>query len=269
MTQHLETLLAELIEASPGGKPPHPESGLLLRYRGRELDPEQAAKVREHLVACRACTAALVDLEELEGVEDPVEVPTENVADYATAAAWRSLQPRLAETEGLPPAHAAPPRRRFHPWIPRLAAVLAAAVVGLGIWVAQLSEREQVLEDRIADLAAPETNPSVLYLDALTRNEEAAPPTLTAGRRAMIFLTPPVEPFADAYRVELQDAQGAPWLTLEHLEPQELGALRLSLIPRPAALGEHRLVLYAEGGETPLATHSLQLVAPVESHPEP
>lgn len=265
MTQDLETLLAELIEASPGGQPPHPEAKSLLRYRSLELEPAEAASVREHLVACRACTAALVDLEELENGTSEAE----SAADYATAAAWRSLHPKLAEEES-PSATATASGRGTSPWVPRLAAVLAAAVVGLGIWVAQLSQQERALEEHIAELAAPQANPSVLYLDALTRNNpEAVPPILTSGRRAMVFLTPPIEPAASSYRVEVQDTQGSPWLTLEDLEAQELGALRLSFIPRPPTLGEHRLLLYADGDEEPLAEHPLQLIAPLESSSEP
>ncbi|MDY7091519.1 MAG: zf-HC2 domain-containing protein [Acidobacteriota bacterium] len=289
MTQDLETLLAELIEASPGGQPPHPEPALLLRYWDQELDPEEAAAVREHLVACRACTAALVDLEALEELkgpasdsEEPADYSTADhaTADYATAAAWRDLRARLAEEEDsseAPAAASAPSPSRNRPpadgraraWIPRLAAVLAAAVVGLGIWVAQLSEQEQTLEDQVADLSAPQANPAVLYLDALTRNEDATPPTLPASRRAMVFLTPPVEPAASSYRVEIHDAEGTPWLTLDDLELQELGALRLSFIPQPPSLGEHRLRLYAKGEEEPLATYPLLLIAPPEHSPEP
>ncbi|HEX2252714.1 MAG TPA: hypothetical protein VHQ65_05555 [Thermoanaerobaculia bacterium] len=65
-TPTTETLIAELLAATPGGGAGHPPPERLLAYRAGELAAPDEGAVQDHLVACRACTAVLLDLAELE-----------------------------------------------------------------------------------------------------------------------------------------------------------------------------------------------------------
>lgn len=266
MNQDLESLLAELIAASPGAAPPHPEPRQLLLYHDRRLDPGSTAAVREHLVACRACAAALVDLDELEGSpegrgSDADEgIADQGIADYGTAAAWRALAPCLAEA--AQESAVEPPRNTLSatsPWWSRLAAALVLATLGLGVWGTHLWLSRRALEDHLAALEAPRANPPVFYLDALTRGDEEPITVGPDAGRVLLFLTPPEQPVVDRYRVEIRDDQGRLRVRVDDLAVEELGGLRLSFASGSLGRGENRVLLFEAGRDELLASYSLSV----------
>lgn len=272
MSQELETLIGDLVEASPGGAPPHPAPRRLLDYHGRRLSEASAAEVREHLVRCRACAAALVDLGELErsAVESDEAEPAEEAADYGTAASWRALAPLLAEASPEPVAEApgssgSSSSGSSGSWWPRLAAALVLVTLGLGIWSMWLWSSRHALEGRLARFEAPQANAEAVYLDALMRSDSAPPQISPRAGRVMIFLTPPEQPEAAAYRVEIRDSSERLLAEIGGLVPQDLGALRFSLSAGSLGPGSHRVLLFEEGGSDRLAAYALDVAEPSAS----
>ncbi len=256
MSQELESLVAELIEASPGGVPPHPEPRRLLDYHARLLEETEASAVREHLASCRSCAAALVDLGELHGAgaDDETAGP---VADYGTAAAWKSLAPHLAE----PPLDAMPAlSSNADRWWPRVAAILALATLGLGFWSLRLGSSHQILENRLARLEAPRANAAVLYLEARMRSEPTVPEISRREGQVLVFLTPPEHPPTERYRVEFRDEPGHLVASVGGLIRHDLGALRFSLAANTLGIGEHQILLFANEGDEVLASYRLEVV---------
>ena len=256
MSQELESLVADLVEASPGGVPPHPEPRRLLDYHTRLLDETEASAVREHLASCRACAAALVDLGEREGAGADDET-TGDVADYGTAAAWRNLAPHLSE----PPLDITPTQSgTADRWWPRVAAILALATLGLGFWSLRMESSHRALEDRLANLEAPRANAAVLYLDARMRSEPTVPEISRLAGQVLVFLTPPEHPPTERYRVEVRDEPGRLLASVDGLIRHDLGALRFSLAANTLDLGEHQVLLFANGGDEVLASYRLEVV---------
>ncbi|MCB1055820.1 MAG: hypothetical protein KDD11_09960 [Acidobacteria bacterium] len=255
MSQELEATLEELIAASPGGRPPHPAAAELLAYRARRLDDAAAAAVLEHLVACRACAAALVDLEALGGPATDPSVP-----DYGTAAAWRTLAPRLADEDA---ADSGSPSSRppvAQPWLGRLAAGLAVVTLALGVWGARSSQSRDALEARIAALEAPRANPAVVYLDPPIRSDEGTAEVSRDAGRAILFLTPPQDVLLPVYRVEIRDDGGRVQAAVRGLLDDGFGSLRFSLATDTLAAGKYRIELYDNGGTELLASYPLEVL---------
>ncbi len=232
--QALAAVLADNAAARSGD---HPRLDELADYLAGALAPEAEARVQDHLVACRACAARLLDLEPL---AEPGPETAEGVADLAVAAAWREQKSRIAAFE------AARRRRLTLRLVSAVAASFFVATVGLGSYVTQLRQT-------VATLEAPEVNVPIAYLDAAGTRSTAPAATvdLAAGDRSLILtLTPP--PGTESwpgYEVEVLSASGSEVWSGGGLVLNDFGTLRLRM-PRtllPAA--DYKVRLHGADGD--------------------
>ncbi len=236
----LEGLFAE--EHGAGGAEGHGDPEELGAYLAGELGEEAAERLRNHLEGCRECTALVLDLETLAAADGPA---ADGVADFELAAAWRTFEERRTAAE--PPAAERPvasPAGRPTRWLQAAAAVLLLSTVGLSGWVVRLRH----------ELAAPQPNVPVLYLDQTTRSEGAGGRPagrleLEPGADTFLLMLTPTDPreFA-AYEVEILAAGGEPVWSGGGLELSEYGALRLGMSRRFLEAGEYRIRLYGVAG---------------------
>ncbi len=244
--QALAAVLAEDATARAGD---HPQLYELADYLAEALAPETEARVRDHLVACRACASKLLDLEPL---SEPGPETAEGVADLAVAAGWREHKSRIAALE------AARSRRRTARWMSAVAAVFCVATLVLSDRLTQqgeaLARQEQTIarqEQTIARLDVPEVNPNVAYLDAFTtRGGENAATTVELGpedRTVLLILTPPSG--SGPWEVEVRSAAGAEVWSGGGFELTDEGTLRLGMPRALMPAGEYEVLLYdVDGG---------------------
>ncbi len=172
----------------------HPESAIWSRYNTGELPAAEIERLRDHLVACRACRAVL--LASPQAGTTIVPEPEASLAEAEESRAWHRLQRRI-DLDGvpadLPPW--VPATRSWTTWVPTVVAVLA--LFGMGWFWRQANrpvlglvnaEEAPVAAERSGPpggIAEKEGRPLALLLSA---------PGLTAGGRV---------------RVEILDGQGA------------------------------------------------------------
>jgi len=240
-----KTALAELIEARSDAD--HPDPGDVAAYVGGELAAAPAQRLEQHLLGCRDCVALARDL------ACARQAAGDAVADFELAAAWRALQARLE-------AEDAASRRAARRWLPAIAAILAVAVLGLGLAVWRLEASREAMAAALAELEAPQVDLPILYLDAVTRAGDEPPPRIPPGGRSVVLIvTPPVDSDFPAYDVELRRAGGELAWQGRDLTPSDYGTLRLLLPRRLLAAGANRLELFGRRGHQrqPLATYPL------------
>ena len=211
-----EALTAALAAGARERSGDHPELDQLADYLAGALAPAVEAGIQDHLVACRACTTRLLDLESL---SEPGPPTAEGVADLAVAAGWREQKSRIADLE------AARRRQRALRWASAVAASFFVATVGLSVHVGQLRQR-------IAGLEAPEVNVPTINLDASTLRSSGGVGSidLRAHHRSVELRLDPVgfEHFPE-YEVEILDASGSTIWRGAGLGLDDLGILRLRI----------------------------------------
>ncbi len=232
-----QALAAVLAEDAVERSGEHPELDELTGYLADDLAPEAEARIQDHLVACRPCTARLLDLETLQ----PAAPRTpEGVADLALAAAWREQKTRIADLEST--------RRRQHTlhWVSAVAASFFVATLGLSVHVSQLRQT-------IAGLRAPAANVATVYLDGSATRSETEPEVLRVGadqRFAVLFVTPPRNPSFPQYEMEILDAAGSRVLQVSGLEPSEdYGNLRIGAPLERMPAGGYQVWLHGIDGD--------------------
>lgn len=228
----------------------------LLDYHAGRLDPEAQDRVQDHLVACRQCTALLLDLEPL---TRPDTREPGGTRDLALVAAWRELVGRLRAEEL--------PTLRLPRFVYPLAASLLLAVVGLGSWVGVLHRKN----DELRRGAASEANIPLYQPEPQTRAapiegsgaEAVAPNVIELGPktpRFVLVFTP--SPEYEEYEVEA--SRSGRWQVLVRgLTLQEAdGILTLALSREALPPGDHALRLYgrSEGQRTLLDEYALRIV---------
>ncbi len=177
--------LRDLIEQERRRLGPHPPVEDLVAYQAGELPAEQEERLRDHLALCSECAHLLLDLRDFpdislpEGARPPSEAEVE--------AAWKALQPRLAEPRPVPvPAFQTPapvqpsrPERRPAPsrWLAALAAAFFLSTVGLSFWVVSLRDREPL-------------EPLALEARETERGEGDGGPTLRTSKGHLLVLSP-------------------------------------------------------------------------------
>lgn len=234
----------------------HATEDKIAAYHAGTLPPEEEARVQDHLLECADCTDLLLGLEELT-LEDDEPAPPEEVR-----AAWEELRSRLpAAAAPAPPVPLPfPARRSAQPvWLPALAATLAAAVVGLGVWsVSQQS--------KLNELSRPEVNVQVvhLFLDPLRSGGTADEPVLKPEGRLVTLVLHCDDPrtFTD-YELEMADAGGTVIWTERGLRRQGPDSFSLTLPRRLLATDGHfRLQGIEEGRREFLGEYSLATSVP-------
>ncbi len=232
-TQALAAVLAAHARARAGD---HPELDQLAGYLAGDLTLEAEASVQDHLVACRACTAQLLDLEALAPAGPRV---VEGVADLALEAGWREQKTRVADVE------TARRRRRSLRWVSAVAASFFVATAGLSVHVGQLRQT-------VARLEAPEINAPVAYLDsAATRDSSGAVPVeLAAGDRSvLLILTPPFGPEWPDYEVEVLTRTGSEVWSGRGFALSDAGTFRLRMPRTWLPAGGYEVRLHGVDGD--------------------
>ena len=232
-TQALAAVLAANASARAGD---HAELDQLAAYLAGDLAPEIEASVQDHLIACQACAAKLLDLEALAPTGPRI---AEGVADLALEAGWREHKARIAE------ADATRRRQRTMRWVSAVAASFFVATVGLSVHVSQL--RETML-----GLQAPEINAPIAYLDAgATRNRAGAVAINFApkDRSVLLSLTPPSGPEWPDYEVEIFTETGADVWSGRGFVISDSGTLRLRMPRTWLPAGGYEVRLHGVDGD--------------------
>lgn len=214
----------------------HLDPDTLVAYHVGELPPDEEARVQDHLVACRECAELLLDLDALHnpgfGADEEVSVD----------AVWQGVREEIRKA----PVPIVPFRRPSSPrWLQPLAAVLAAAVVGLSLWVVSL-------RGQLDDLSRPELNAPVLDLASGTARGEGSPPpvaTVPSGARLFtVILSPAGQRTYEEYRVEIADAAGRVVWGDRGLTPNAYGSFSLTLPRSALGTGDFRVRLFGRTG---------------------
>lgn len=216
----------------------HPDHETLVGYLAGDLAAAAEARVNDHLVGCRQCTATLLDLEPL---AQPDAGMPEGVADLATAAAWRDLQHRLFSEK----PRVRPVDRR---WATAVAASLLVATLGMSLWVNRL-------QGTVADLRARESQPLVnmpiFTVREVTRSAEVETIEVPAEMTlfGLIFTPATLESYAE-YEVRFLDLEDREVLRRDGLVQSDLGGLRLGLPRGLLPAGDYRVLLSGSKGDS-------------------
>jgi Putative zinc-finger len=246
-------LASALRAVLPGPPAEHPAVEEIAAYHEGRLAGDAQERLRDHLALCPECTRLLLDLADFAALEPPAGARVPEPAE-----AWGALRERMGERAAplpkapsvvrLPPPAAAPvvpavvPVRRTRPnplrW---LLAASVVAVLGLGLWVAELRQENARLRvpsgnAQVADLAAS---------DDLTRGGgEAAAKPLPGDRRLLLLLAAPGLPPHAAYEADLLNAPGVVLWTGKDLPRSADDGFTVDLPPGFLRPGTYRLRLY-------------------------
>ncbi|HEV7506956.1 MAG TPA: zf-HC2 domain-containing protein [Thermoanaerobaculia bacterium] len=231
-TADLDRLFARLSGEGPHRDPDeHPAPEKLSAYLASKLSPEEDDVIQEHLAHCTLCTELLLDLQRF--LEPPVEdLPREGVVDFETAAGWRELRGKLWKDESI----SKPLRSRRPASLKSLAAVLALAMVGLGMYVLKLH----------GDLNAPRAGYHILLASAQTRGTAEPVERVKlheVPRDLSLTLVKPPEVDFPAYVAEISRENSAQVLTIKGLRYQKEEGITLLLSKDRFEPGIYRIVL--------------------------
>jgi len=147
----LDRRLARLFEEGRRREDPedHPAPEKLSAYHAKELPPEEADAIQEHVVQCAFCTGLLLDLESF--LKPQEEEAREGVADLGTEAGWRKLREEMGwrERREEPAAEVARLRRRLRV-IQRWAAVFLVGILGLSAYTLRLWKEARASETLVS-----------------------------------------------------------------------------------------------------------------------
>ena len=217
----------------------HPTPQELADYHEDRLPAANDEKVRDHLVDCEDCSSLLLELAALKGTSGTTAA---GVDDLATAAAWRRLRTRLFGGKAASSVSS--------PWAWRMAALLAVATLGLGLWAAGLYRT-------VAELRAPQLELPIANLEPSGSMRAAdAPASLElspgAARWVLILNLIDDEDYP-SYRLEIVGSDGRSLKTQEGLHKSSQGDFRLSLPRDFLPPGGYRVLLSGvRGGKAEL-----------------
>ena len=239
MTPAQSDLIAALRASKPeGGSGEHPAPEALAAYFESRLSSDDEERVQLHLVACRDCSALVLELEELAS-STPASPP-----DLASAAAWREQRRRLFGSDSGTGAREARSRGGWARGGWAVAAALALVTVGLGLWSASL-------RGTISELRAPQVDPPIANLEPVGSIREAdREPTVTVAPGAthwLLILNLIDDTSRRSYRLEIIGADDAVVARLDGLVQSPEGGFRL-LLPRAyVPPGAYRARLSGDG----------------------
>ncbi|RMH23211.1 MAG: zf-HC2 domain-containing protein [Acidobacteria bacterium] len=206
------------------------------------LSPEEAERFEEHYLTCAACREDLQLAERLGRALKGVAAE-----ELAAAAAGRlGLLARLARGA----------RGRA------LAAALFLAVALLP--TAFLLRRNAGLNERLAQLEAPQVNVAIVRFEPTRAADPAVPPvrlTLGEAREPVVFEIPLPAAAEGPFRAVLHRPDGSVLWQGEGLQPDARGDLTLTLPSTLLAAGDYQLLVFAAGPEPRrLARHAFRVV---------
>ncbi len=219
----------------------HPSPETLVAYHEQRLSDPEAEDVREHLVACRDCTAELLGLVDLLDGEDGAAAEEISPADLD--AAWRRQRERspVASVVSLDDRRAGKAPRRWS-WATAAALGLAAALAL--VVVAQWRT--------IGLLRQPQANPPLVNL-APAGSRRAGSPEVSELRfpkgteRAWVILNPDLEPDSSLYDLTIVAADGEVALSFQDLPIREAGNFLLEIPRADLNEGSYKILLFKSG----------------------
>jgi hypothetical protein len=248
----LEAELRAVAEAKSRGLEGHPSAQELVDYHFGILPPEEADAIQEHLIFCRECAQAVLDMV---AFSRPEGEPAGPAVDLDRE--WDRLQARLEEK--APPTAARPLPSRRLPW-----ALAAASLLGtLGLLGWNLSLREELGEARrpSADVVLANLVPERPGAERAT--EAPARVGVRPEQRKVLLLLNlgDLRDFPD-YRMELADPERGVLWAESGVPRNEDGTFLLEI---PADLLETkpyevRLSGRSDGESVPLARYSFEIV---------
>jgi hypothetical protein len=269
LRRHLAGPAGDWVAAAGAAAGGHPGVEELIAYHGGGLDEDDQRRIQDHLVTCRDCLDHLLELEEFAGAVGAGEraegeavrarEPARDggAADFETAAAWRAMRSRLPADEPV----------RLPRWAGALAAALALAAVGLGLFALGQHRETSALRDRLAELSRPQPGAAIvdLYPPSAVRGAgEGAPAVeLPAGRGwATLILHLPDGERYERYEVEIVDSAERTLWSDGAFEASRLYTLRLGLPSGYLPPGEHSLRVYGIAGDRRNPVQSYPVVVP-------
>lgn len=229
----------------------HPSLDEIAAYHAGTLSPAEEARVQDHLVACRRCTAVLLERDEL-AREIEASAPA---APGEDAEAWEALRARLPRLSQRDEPHKVPmrpatpsvlrPGRRPPRWLPAIAASLLVATLGLTAWNTSLRRR-------LAEIDQPQVNAPI--------HEIASGPVRSGGEGTVLELphgtrfytlvlrpsSPP--PPGSEWEVEIARPDGLVEWRGRGLRSDEHGSFSLTMSRGLVGEGEHVIRLSGTGG---------------------
>jgi anti-sigma factor RsiW len=242
----------------------HPSLDEIADYHAGTLPPAEEARIQDHLVECRRCTALLLERDEL---AREIEA-SEPAAPGEDAEAWEALRARLprfspgdepSRRVEVPARLATPvarPERRSPRWLPAIAASLLVATLGLTVWSVSLSRR-------LAEVSQPQLNAPIHEVTSgpLRGSGEAAVLELAHGTRFYtLVLRPSAPPPPGEWEVEIARPDGTVEWRGQGLRPNEHGSFSLTLSRGLVGEGEHVIRLRGSG-EAAQDEYRLRIVA--------
>ena len=231
---------------------------MLAAYQAGELSAAEEDTLQEHLLGCRECTDLLLALDELHRPEEGEPVPAGELE-----AVWEGLAEKLPPREAAPaplpfsrpgPSRPAPSSPR---WLQALAASLAAGVIGLSLWTAQLRRTVDELSQPQLNAPVEDLFPSPVRGGPPPGVVEVAPGT----RFFTLVLTPAGEGAFEDHEVEIARPDGSLVWRGTGLRPNRYGSFSLTLSRRLVGEGEYRLRLFGikTGGREEVGTYRLKV----------
>jgi hypothetical protein len=224
----------------------HPELEELIEYFQETLDSTAAARVREHLAGCRACSALVLDLEDFVQAESSPPMPEEvtEARLVARAVTWEVRAERWRNAGLI------------------AASLFLATSVPLGIFFWNHGQQKPA---EVADLS-PEVNLPLISLyprSALRGTRDNRWQVQPGTRWAHVVLTTEDLPQSAEHQVDIVDAAGRRVLTLEGLRPTTVGTFSFGLpVTRvPAGVYELRLFRQSAGEKVLVDEYPLEIVA--------
>jgi hypothetical protein len=249
----------------------HPEPAELVAYardaQGAQgaLTEERRDRLQEHLASCAECAGLLLDFADFDALEPPSAGRHLDAAEVA--AARLRFERRLAEIDlaaAAPPAVAAGRGTAWgspRPW-QLLAAVLAAAAIGLAVWGGSLDRRLRRLGEPEINVATHDLEP--VESGQVRAGAGAAPPAVVAvgaGGSILVLQLPGAE-VLPAYRLAIRGADGREVASLPDavLDP-ELGNFTLGLPRGSLPPGRYDIEIWGGSGEReePLARYPIEV----------
>ena len=257
----LKEAVRDLTRSAQAALAAHPAVERLIEYRSGTMPPEAEESLRDHLTVCHHCRELVLDLGRFSDLDPRVHRPEPDDPERR----WERLRQRLADAAPPESAAAAPsdrwPPHRFA-WA--LAAGLAAAVIGLSLWV-------QALRHETSELSRPQLN---THLGDLFADEDRL---RQGGSLERVEIPPEAElivlilnlsssrDFPD-YRVEILETVGdqtrVRWRSAGLRRGPE-GNFTLTLRRDFLPPGRYRIRILGLEGESghPLATYAVEIAA--------
>jgi hypothetical protein len=214
------------------------DAELLVAYTNDQLSEAEAERVRDHLVGCPQSRALLRELVHFPETQEGMAIPDE----VELEGAWRKVRSRISPPE-------APRVAAKTTWI-AVAAGLALACVGLGIWGTAQQRTVRELSRPVANVVIEDLYP---IGDPLRQRETAGLPALELGEttRELVLVLHSIEA-RPGLRARLYRPKGRELWNSPALEVEPEGTVVLAIPSGSLSPGAYSIALSDDSpGERP------------------